>query len=66
MRKYRIREENTKGRSVYFLEKVESKFPYVVRYITLLGAYDNIAEAEKDGLEMKKEEEPPTVSCKYI
>ena len=66
MTKYRIREENNKGRSVYFLEKVESKFPYFIRYITLLGAYDNISEAEKDGLDMKKEEAPPTVSYKYI
>jgi hypothetical protein len=66
MTKYRIREENNKGRSVYFLEKVECNFPYFSRYITLLGAYDNISEAERDGLEMKKEETPPVVSYKYL
>jgi hypothetical protein len=66
MTKYRIRIEDNKGRNIYFLEKVEYKFPYFIRYITLLGAYDNIEEAEKDGLEMKKEEAPPTVGYKYL
>ena len=64
--RYRIRQEKSKNGSVYFLEKVETSFPYLVRYVTLLGAYDNIQEAEKDGLEMKVEEEPPSKIYKYL
>lgn len=64
--RYRIREEKGKTASVYFLERVETSFPYLVRYVTLLGAYDNVQEAEKDGLEMKREEEPPSKIYRYL